>query len=237
MPTPQQALKALANPAKAIILQRFFKTGPGQYGEGDVFIGVTVPQIRSLVKQFRSDSFEAIEKLMASKIHEERALGVFMLVDAAKQAAKAKDAKKAKACHDFYLSHLEGINNWDLVDLSAQHVVGAWLFDKDRSVLTKLARSKNMWHRRVAVLSSFYFIYQGDYADTLKLCEMLLEDPQDLSHKATGWMLREVGKRGGLKELKSFLEKHGKRMPRTMLRYAIERFAEGERKAWLEKTR
>ena len=230
-----QALRAMASPAKAEVLKGFFKTGPGQYGEGDRFLGVTVPQIRSLLLQGRSLTLDALDPLLRSAWHEERVLGVFLVVKRAQRAQKARDLAGLAACHRYYLDRRGGINNWDLVDLSAEHVVGAWLWEnpEERGLLKALAASKVMWDRRIAVLSTFHFIKRGDPKPTLQLCESLLKDEQDLMHKATGWMLREVGKRGGDQELRGFLKSYASTMPRTSLRYAIERFPETTRRFYL----
>lgn len=231
------ALRDAADPKKAAVLRRFFKTGPGEYGEGDQFLGVHVPKVRAIAREYRALSLVDCGTLVKSPLHEERALGLFVVVDRAERSAKAKDAATARACFDFYVAHLDHINNWDLVDLSAAQVVGGYLFDKDRSILHELVKRPRLWDRRVAVIATFHFIRKGDFQDTLVLCEELLRDPEDLMHKATGWTLREVGKRGGRAALVAFLEAHGPRMPRTMLRYAIERFPEAERKRWLVTTR
>jgi 3-methyladenine DNA glycosylase AlkD len=231
----RDVLKEYANPEKAEILQRFFKTGPGQYGEGDIFLGVVVPQQRAIVKKFWKDaSLKDIGELLSSKIHEERDVGVLMLVEKFKRG-EGEEGKKE--IFDFYLRNTAGINNWDLVDLSAPHVVGGYLIDKkiERKVLYKLVKSKNLWERRIAILATFAFIRAGDFGDTLKIAELLLRDSHDLIHKAVGWMLREIGKRNQ-KVLEKFLQEGGRYMvmPRTMLRYAIERFEEGKRKSYLK---
>lgn len=233
----RRELRGLADPAQAQNLARFFKTGPGQYGEGDRFIGVKVPQVRAVLKAHRDLPLRDRAGLLDSPIHEERLLGALMLVDGYQRAAKAGDTDDCKAHFDAYMARLDRINNWDLVDLSAPRVVGAWLMDKDRSLLDRLAASGNMWHRRVAVLATFQFIYARQFGDTLRLCERLLGDPEDLMHKAMGWMLREVDKKGGHAEARAFLKRHGRRMPRTMLRYAIERYPEAERRMWLRSTK
>jgi 3-methyladenine DNA glycosylase AlkD len=224
------ALREHANPEKAEILQRFFKTGPGQYGEGDVFLGVMMPQQRTVVRKFwKETSFEDVGDLLASKIHDERNVGSLILVEKFKKGG-------GKEIYDFYMDNLRGINNWDLVDLSAPHIVGGYLLDKknERKILYKLVKSDNLWERRIAVLATFAFIRAGDFGDTLKIAEKLLGDGHDLIHKAVGWMLREVGKKD-LAVLEKFLQEGGryKKMPRTMLRYAIERFEEGLRKKYL----
>ncbi len=221
------------NPAKAALLQRFFKTGKGEYGEGDVFLGIMVPQTRELVCKYQTLALNDIKRLLKSKYHEARLTGVLILV---RQYQKAKEEKSRKEIFNFYLKNSQGINNWDLVDLSAHKIVGAYLFDKDRQLLYKLATSKNLWQRRIAVISTFWFIHNYDFKDSLKLTALLLKDEHDLLHKATGWMLREIGKRDK-KVLIDFLDKHYRQMPRTMLRYAIEKFSDVERKKYLDKSK
>lgn len=227
-----RALRALADPAKAQILQRFFKTGPGQYGEGDVFLGVVMPRIREVARRFEGLPLEEACQLVHSKVHEERMLGLVVLV---LQYRRADDTLREKI-FSAYLRNLDGVNNWDLVDVTVPHVVGAHLYRRDRKLLYTLARSKRMWDRRVAILATFHFIQKGDFADTLELASRFLEDPHDLMHKAVGWMLREVGKRD-TRALEAFLDVHGDRMPRTMLRYAIERFPEKKRLGYLNRTK
>jgi 3-methyladenine DNA glycosylase AlkD len=225
----KQDLQALKNPAKAKQLQRFFKTGPGEYGEGDVFLGIVVPEQRKLVKKYRELDFASLVQLINSPIHEERLIALLILVERYKTAC---DEKEKQRVFNFYVKHMKQVNNWDLVDLSAHHIIGCHLFKRDRVVLKKWARSKNLWVRRVAVLATFYFIRQNDFKYTLKISDILLKDKEDLIHKAVGWMLREVGKRD-LKIEEKFLRPRYKSMPRTMLRYAIERFAEPKRLRYL----
>ena len=228
----QKDLRANANPNKAVALQRFFKTGKGEYGEGDRFLGLVVPQIRGFVETYYKElEFGDIETLITSPFHEERLLALLVLVKKFENA----DKTGRKKIYDFYLRHLKYINNWDLVDLSAPKIVGAYLFEKDRTKLFTLAHSKNLWSRRVAILSTFYFIYNGDYSDALKISLILKDDREDLIHKAVGWMLREIGKRCSVEAEEEFLKKHYRTMPRTMLRYAIERFPEAKRKSYLAK--
>ena len=222
-------LKKYSSPQKAVILQRFFKTGKGQYGEGDKFIGVVVPDIRKVVKKYQDLALTEVLSLLHSKIHEERLCALLILVN---QYEKG-DSKKQKQIFDLYLKNYKYINNWDLVDLTAPRVVGTYLIDKPKDILYRLAKSKNLWQRRVAILSTFAFIYQGDSRETIKISKILLHDQHDLIHKAVGWMLREVGKRCGQKELEFFLKKYYQQMPRTMLRYAIERLPEIRRKKYL----
>ncbi len=220
------------DPEKALVLQRFFKTGPGDYGEGDKFHGIVVPIIRKFSKEYIDLSMPDLEKLIQSKWHEERLLALLILV---LQYQRTKEIKVQKKIYQFYVKHQKFINNWDLVDLTAPHIVGHFLFDKDRSVLEKWANSNLLWRRRVAILATFYFIRQNQFDDTLKLAKQLLNDKEDLMHKSVGWMLREVGKRD-VKVLEHFLQKHLAKMPRTMLRYAIERFPEKKRKSYLLKS-
>ena len=221
-------LQSLADPEKAEILSRFFKTGKGQYGEGDVFLGIVVPKQRAVTKKYLELSLRDIHRLLSSKIHEHRLVALLILVNKYKKTDQEGKAEIA----DFYLKHTKHINNWDLVDLSAPNIPGDYLLDKDRSVLCRLARSGNLWERRISVMSTLAFIRENDFADTLCVSEILLRDDHDLIHKAVGWMLREVGKRD-LQTEEDFLRKHYRRMPRTMLRYAIERFEEKKRRFFL----
>lgn len=223
-------LKAWANPEKAVVLSYFFKTGKGQYGEGDVFWGVMVPQQRLVAKDNLTASLDDLQKLLDSKVHELRLTALLVLTY---QNEKASPAER-KAFVDFYLRNTNNINNWDLVDLSAPKILGGYLLDRDRRVLYRLAKSQNFWERRIAIISTLTFIRNNEFADTLKIAEMLLSDSHDLIQKAVGWMLREVGKKDAVTEI-GFLEKHATKMPRTMLRYAIERFPEKQRKEFLNK--
>lgn len=220
----------LANPKQAKLLQRFFKTGKGEYGEGDVFLGIKVPVQRKVAKKYTYVDMDVIDKLLKSKVHEHRLTALVILINKYKKA----DEKERKVIFDFYLSHAKRINNWDLVDISCHKIVGDYLLDKPRKVLYKLAKSKNLWERRIAIVSTALFIHKKDYEDTIKISEMLLRDEHDLIHKAVGWMLREVGKRDKKTE-KKFLDKYHKKMPRTMLRYAIEKFSEKERKLYMKR--
>ncbi len=217
------------NPAQAIILQRFFKTGKGEYGEGDIFYGIKVPEQRTISKQFKDLSFADIKKLILSKVHEERLIAAFILVDQYKRG----DEKKKKSVYDFYLKNRKGINNWDLVDLSAPKIVGAYLIDKQKDLLYKFANSKDLWEKRISIISTQAFIREHFFEDTLNISKTLLGDKHDLIHKAVGWMLREIGNRD-LETEEEFLKKHYKTMPRTMLRYAIEKFPEQKRLAYLK---
>lgn len=223
-------LKKLSSPTRAISSLRFFKTGKGQYGEGDKFIGITVPDIRKVSKQYLDLSLEDVLSLLHSPIHEERLCALLILVS---QYQKG-DNKKQKQIFDLYLKNYKYINNWDLIDLTAPRIVGAYLFDKPKDILYKLAKSKNLWQRRVAILATFQFIYYGQSQDTLKISKILLHDEHDLIQKAVGWMLREVGKRVDEKILLDFLKDNYKIMPRTMLRYAIERLPNSKRLAYLQ---
>ncbi len=224
----QKTLQRLAIREKAVILSRFFKTGKGQYGEGDQFFGITVPQIRSVARAHRNLPLAECMKLLESPWHEVRVLGVVILT---LQYPKA-DEKKKMEIYKLYLSQIgKGINNWDIVDISAPYIVGVHLLQRSRVDLEKLVRSSNLWKRRVAVVATFTFIRNNEFTPTLKFTEQLLTDKHDLMHKACGWMLREVGKRDP-EILRAFLGEHAANMPRTMLRYAIEKFSDDERRAW-----
>ncbi len=225
----QKVIKQKANKQQAEILQRFFKTGPGEYGEGDIFYGLKVPVQRTVAHQFQNLPLNDLQILLKSKVHEERLIALLILVLKFKYADEAVREKLFK----FYLKNSERINNWDLVDLSADKIVGAFLIDKDKSLLLKMAASSNLWERRIAMISTFYFIKNGIFEITFKVAELLLYDKHDLIHKAVGWMLREIGKRD-LEPEEEFLKLHYKQMPRTMLRYAIERFPEAKRQAYLK---
>jgi len=221
-------LRSRANPGSVAILQSFFKTGRGQYGEGDRFIGVTVPVIRAVCRECRGAPLVEIQKLLRSRIHEERGLALLMLVD----AFKAGDEPTERRVYDLYLANTAFINNWDLVDCSAGQIVGGWLRGRSTAPLTRLARSKSLWERRIAIIATFDGIRRGDFDETFRIADLLLYDEHDLIHKAVGWLLREVGKRDGAAE-RTFLKGRYKTMPRTMLRYAIERFPEAERRGYL----
>jgi 3-methyladenine DNA glycosylase AlkD len=224
----RRALRFSASAAQAKLLQRFFKTGPGEYGAGDVFLGVRVPAIRKLVPHADTLKPSELRRLLRSRFHEERLLALLILV----RRFQRGDEAIRRGAFDLYLAETRHVDNWDLVDLTAPHIVGAWLIDKDRSLLDSLAASTLLWERRIAVLATSAFIRRGQLDDTLRLCARLLSDPHDLIHKACGWMLREVGKRDA-RVLENFLERHAARMPRTMLRYAIERLPESRRLTWL----
>jgi len=222
-------LNNLSNKEHAHTLQRFFKTGPGEYGEGDQFIGIKVPVLRSVAKKHYSLTYNELEVLIRSPIHEERLTALFILVHKFKKA----DESEKENIFNFYMQHKKYINNWDLVDLSADKIAGAYLFNKDVSVLFELADSENLWDKRIALLSSFNFIKNGVFDISLQLAEKLLHDKHDLIHKGVGWMLREIGNRD-INTLEGFLFKHYKTMPRTMLRYAIEKFPEAKRQQYLK---
>ena len=231
----QKQLRLLENKDKSQILTGFFKTGKGQYGEGDKFLGLTVPVVRRVIKNYQAMTHQEIDQLIRSKYHEERLAAVLILVSKYQKG----DLNEKNDVYDFYLSHTKFINNWDLVDLSAHYIVGAHLFsNKDRQkILKNLAKSMFLWERRIAMISTYYYIRKGEYKLVFDIAEILLFDKHDLIHKAVGWMLREVGKHGGEEVLENFLNRHLSHMPRTSLRYAIERFSESKRKRYLEKHR
>ena len=221
-------LQTMADLGKAAFFPRFFKTGPGQYGEGDVFIGVTVPQIRSVVKEFRAMPLSQVPDLLRSPLHEARLAGLLLM---ALKFSKADETEREKIVR-LYLKNLTYVNNWDLVDSSAPYILGEWLMDKDRSVLDTYARSGDLWEERIAIVATLAFIRKGQLEDTVRIAEILLHHPHDLIHKAVGWMLREAGKRD-LSVLRKFLDTHAAVMPRTMLRYALEKLPEPERKRYM----
>jgi 3-methyladenine DNA glycosylase AlkD len=222
-------LNALASPEVAASSARFFKTGPGQYGEGDAFIGVRVPALRKLARECRDLPLSEIEALLHSPIHEERLLALLVLVLG---VGRCDDAHK-KAVYDFYLRNTQHVNNWDLVDSSAPAIVGGYLRDKPRTPLARLARSASLWERRIAIVATQHFIRLDEFDDTLAISRLLLSDKEDLIHKAAGWMLREVGDRDKA-ALEAFLTEHGPLMPRKMLRYAIEHLPPEKRRSYLE---
>lgn len=226
----RQALEDSADPVKAAFFPRFFKAGKGEYAEGDVFIGVTVPKQRVIAKEFRAVSLQTIEAMLADPVHEMR-LTALLILDL--QFAKASQGDR-KTIVDFYLRHLDGVNNWDLVDGSAPYILGEYLrTKKDRSVLYRLARSGKLWRERIAIVATQALIRAGEFEDTLRLAEILLHHKHDLIHKAVGWMLREMGKKDEA-VLRVFLDKHAATMPRTMLRYAIERMSASDREAYMK---
>lgn len=224
-------LKNLSNPEIAEHSQRYFKTAKGEYGFGDKFLGIRVPVIRQAVKKFKTTSLSTAEQLLKSKFHEIRLFALLLLVY---QFSRADKDKQDKIYH-LYLKNTKYINNWDLVDSSAHHIVGAYLENKDRSILMKLSKSKLIWDRRIAIIATAYFIQNSHYKETLQISKILLNDKEDLIHKAIGWMLREIGKRDLDEEVK-FLNRHYKNMPRTMLRYSIEKFSKAERNKYLKGT-
>jgi len=226
-------LRELGDGDTAAHSQRFFKTGRGEYGEGDRFLGIRVPTIRQCVRQYRALCLEDTLQLLQSPFHEARLLALLILT--AKYSSSHKSNEQA-TIYRSYLAHTQFINNWDLVDCSAQHIVGAYLFPRNRKPLYRLVRSKSLWERRIGVMATFYFVKRGDFADTLKIAAILLGDEEDLLHKAVGWMLREVGKRN-LGEEETFLTRYYTQMPRAMLRYAIEKLPEPERLAYLRGTK
>jgi 3-methyladenine DNA glycosylase AlkD len=221
-------LREHASPQDALGARRYFRTGPGEYGEGDVFIGVRVPALRRLAKELRALPLDSVAELLRSPVHEERLLALLLLVGA---YAKGDDALRGRV-FELYVASTRYVNNWDLVDSSAADVVGAHLAGGDRSLLDRLAASTSLWERRIAIIATLHFIRRGEFADTLRVAALLLRDRHDLIHKAVGWMLREVGKRDRAAE-EAFLREHCRGMPRTMLRYAVERFPEPLRRAYL----
>ncbi|TGK04931.1 DNA alkylation repair protein [Leptospira semungkisensis] len=223
-----QEIRSFADPKKVSILSSFFKTGKGQYGEGDIFLGIQVPPLRKLSKKYRGLPLSELQKIVSSKYHEERLAGFFILCETFQKS----EEPYRKKLHQFYLKNLKYVNNWDLVDLSAREMIGDYLIDKDRSLLFKLAKSKDLWEKRIAIIATYAFIRQGDFSDTFKISEILLHDKEDLIHKAVGWMLREAGNRN-LKAETEFLDKHAHVMPRTMLRYAIEKFPDKLKKKYM----
>ena len=224
-----RVLRELGNAEIAQHSQRFFKTGKGEYGEGDRFLGIRVPVLRQRIRQYHDVEPEVVVELLASKYHEERLFALLLLVD----KFKCGTNEERSWIYRQYLKNTQYINNWDLVDSSADKIVGAYLEPRSRKPLYTLAKSKSLWERRIAVMATFHFIRQGDFNDTLVLSELLLQDKEDLIHKAAGWMLREIGKRD-IETEKQFLDRFHKAMPRTMLRYAIERLPQGDRCKYLE---
>lgn len=227
----RKALKQASDPAKAAFFPNFFKTGKGQYGEGDVFIGITVPQQRAIAKRFGDAPLETIEAMLADPVHEMRLTALLILN---LQFAKASQEER-RTIVDFYLRHLDGVNNWDLVDGSAPYILGAYLVTKkDHAVLYRLARTDHLWRQRIAIVATQALIKAGQFEDTIRIAEILLSHKHDLIHKAVGWMLREMGKKDE-KALRAFLDKHAPKMPRTMLRYALERLPVAVRRKYMEK--
>ena len=227
----KREVESLKDLEKARLLQRFFKTGKGEYGEGDVFYGLTVPQSRKIVNKYKELGLDEVIDLLHSEVHEERLIALLILVSKYQKG----DFSLKKKIFDVYLKNTKWINNWDLVDLSAHKIVGDYLVDKDIEVLKKLACSNSLWERRIAIISTFAFINIGSSKETIEIAKILVADKHDLIHKAVGWALREVGKRVSVDDEKRFLDKYKNTMPRTMLRYSIERFSEKERKSYLKK--
>jgi len=225
----QKKLAKLADPRRAIASQRFFKTGPGEYGEGDIFRGIRVPVLRRLSREYQAITLPEAEQLLRSSFHEDRLLALLLWV----RLYSRGDRLMRRKIYSLYLKNARFINNWDLVDSSAEHVVGAFLWDKDRERLYQLAKSKNLWERRIAIIATFHFIKRGEFDETLKLAQKLLSDGEDLIHKAVGWMLREVGKRDQETQ-ERFLKENYRQMPRVTLRYAIERFPNEKRQLYLK---
>jgi len=225
----KQDLQKLYNPKKVKTLSRFFKTDKGQYGEGDLFLCVTVPQQRRIAKRYKNASFTDIRALLNSPIHEYRLTALLIL----REHYKKKENQRREIIQ-FYLQNISKINNWDLVDLSADHLLGNYLFEKDKTILYELAKSPNLWERRISMISTFAFIKKNNFEDTIKIAKILLQDKHDLIQKAVGWMLREIGKRD-IEAEENFLKQHYKEMPRTMLRYAVERFPKEKKAFYLKK--
>jgi 3-methyladenine DNA glycosylase AlkD len=224
----QRALRKLASPKNAVGAARFFKCGRGEYGEGDVFIGVTVPEQRRIAKRFGTLPLRETEKLLRSRIHEDRLTALFILVHQSRDDAVREQIRRS------YLKHLKHVNNWDLVDSSAEYIIGN---GGGMPLLEKLAASSHLWSRRIAVIATCHDIKRGSAKATLRIAERLVADDHDLIHKAVGWMLREVGKRVDREALRGFLSRHAARMPRTMLRYAIEHLPQPEREKWMRAQR
>jgi 3-methyladenine DNA glycosylase AlkD len=224
-----ERLDTIANDEYAAVSRSFFKTGPGEYSEDDVFRGIRVPQLRKVARQYADLGYRDLQKLIRSKYHEDRLLALLILL----LKYRKTDETEQDRIYGFYVRNMKSVNNWDLVDLSAEHIIGAWLWERAKRPLTDWAKSNNLWERRIAIVSTFHFIRKNEFAETLRIARILLRDEEDLIHKAVGWMLREVGKRD-VAVLEEFLQKHYRRMPRTMLRYAIERFPEPKRQAYLK---
>ncbi|MDD5165414.1 MAG: DNA alkylation repair protein [Candidatus Pacebacteria bacterium] len=230
----EKELRKLGKPAKAKVLSGFFKTGKGEYGEGDKFLGVTVPIQRNVAKKYSELDLNEIAKLIQNPVHECRLTGLEILVMQYEKAKKCGNITLQEKIIAFYLKNTKYINNWDLVDATAPYMLGDWLLNNDRDILYMFVKSKKLWERRISIISTYAFIRAGDFKDTIKISELLLKDSHDLMHKAVGWMLREVGKRDEL-VLMRFLNTHAHMMPRTALRYAIEKFPESRRKAYLNR--
>lgn len=226
----RKKLKSKSNPKRAKIYSRYFKSGSGEYGEGDIFLGVSIPDLRTVARQYINLPLSQIETLLHSRIHEERLLAVIIIVDS---FARGDYAEKERI-YRFYLKNVKWINNWDLVDLSAPKIIGCYLLGKSKVILYNYAKSKNLWKRRIAIIATFEFIRHANYNETIKIAEILLSDQHNLIHKAVGWMLREVGKRS-IQTEELFLKKYYKFMPRVMLRYSIEKFSDHKKQLFLQK--
>ncbi len=226
----QKAFRKFKNDKDPLHAQRFFKTGKGEYGEGDIFLGIRVPVIRKFAKDNDTISLSETKVFIKSKFHEERLLGLVLLVN---KYAKAKTDSEQEKLYQVYLKHFKYINNWDLVDVTCPHIVGKHLMDKDRSILYEWAESDHLWTKRIAIITNWWFIRKGDLRDVFKIAKTLLHDEHDLIHKAVGWMLREAGKKD-MKKTEAFMTKYYQQMPRTMLRYAIERYPEAKRQRYLK---
>lgn len=229
----QRAIRKKADPKRAKSLQRYFKTGPGEYGEGDVFLGLSVPQCREVAKLHKDLPLKDVQTLLKSEFHEERLIAGLILVQV---SSNEKDPKKIERTAKFYLKNTKRFNNWDLVDLTAYSVLGPYFEKRSRQDLYKLARSKNIWERRIAMMTTFYFIRNGDGEDALKIAKILMKDTHDLIHKVSGWMLREVGKRVGRASLLQFLDENAAHMPRTMLRYSLEHMSPAQKRKYMKMT-
>jgi 3-methyladenine DNA glycosylase AlkD len=228
----EEELQKNADLERAVGSQRYFKTGKDEYGEGDIFLGLSTPVLMGVIKKYYDLTLDDLQKLLNSKIHEYRSAALVILCKQFKRAGEQESGRVKERIYNFYLKNTKNINNWDLVDISCPTVIGGYLLDKDRSILYKLSVSDLLWERRISIISTLTFIRQNQFDDTLKIAEILLNDKEDLIHKAVGWMLREVGKKD-IGVLEEFLLKYGTKMPRTMLRYAIEKFPEEKRKFYL----
>ncbi len=222
-------IKKLANKKKKGVYQKFFKTGKGDYGEGDVFLGLTTPQSKDIARKYSDLTLKDIQILLNSKVHEHRSIALMILI----LQYKKEGEKKRKSIFNFYMKNYNNINNWDLVDYSAHKIAGSYLIDKNKKILYDFAKSNHLWKKRIAMITCMHFIKNNEFVDTLKIARILLHDKHDLIHKAVGWMLRELGKKDQALEEK-YLKKYYKVMPRTMLRYAIERFDEKKRQRYLK---
>ncbi|MBL7051153.1 DNA alkylation repair protein [Candidatus Woesearchaeota archaeon] len=226
----KEELQKQANPEQAKILKRFFKTGKGQYGEGDVFLGIKVPIQRAIAKKYTKSSLEQLQELLNTNIHEYRFTSLVILINKYNNS----DEQGKKEVYEFYIQNIKNINNWDLVDISCPNIIGDYLLEKDKTILYDFAKSAHLWTKRIAIISTLRFIKNNQFEDTLNIAEILLKDKHDLLHKAVGWMLREVGKKNQKAE-EAFLDRYYRQMPRTMLRYSIERFSEEKKKYYMKK--